>query len=78
MEVGGDRRSAALHAALLLSPPGCCGQVGVGKRGNVGMVVVIEEGERQIQRETARHRETERDTERQRDRENDKDRKKDR
>ena len=48
---------------------GCFDEVGVGKRGNVGMVVVIEEGERQIQRETERHRETERDTERQRDKE---------
>ena len=116
MEVGGDRRSAELHAALSKQgwvgtqgiwefecrvshlgggysleggggmdkgggvKAGCCGQVGVGKRGNVGMVVVIEEGERQIQRETERHRETERDTEtqRQRDREKDKDRKKER
>ena len=34
---------------------GCFEVVGVGKQGSVGMVVVIEEGERQIQTETERH-----------------------
>ena len=45
---------------------GCFQVTGVGRQGTVRMAVVIEEGERQIQRETERHRETARDTERQR------------